>query len=64
MNLKSLLEHLEHGARRLISRRLLHNGLVQIRIERLALGFDRRDAMAGKNLQPLLLIMFRGFKHH
>ena len=54
MNHESLLQNLQHSIGRL-RRRLLHHGLVKIRIERFALGLDARDAVPLQNVQHLVL---------
>ena len=51
----AVFQHLEDRPRRLVLRRLLHDRLVQVGVERLALRFDSREAVPAEHVEHLRL---------
>jgi len=55
MDSVAVFQHLHNGSRRMFLRRLLHDRLMKIGIERLALGVEARDAVTAEHIQQLRL---------
>ena len=55
MDSVAVFQHLHNGSRRMFLRRLLHDRLMEIGIEWLALGVEARDAVTAEHIQQLRL---------